>query len=300
MEVGKPTKESSEMSIGAINNPTAFSVYTNYATSSSSLEKSMARMSTGIKSVVDDSAGVAISERMRSEARSTAMARNNVENGISFLQTADGWLQRINDMLARMHELAVEANDGTKTNTDRDNIQQEFSQLQSEIGRIGDQAAKFNDTMLFDTTYAAGKETQVGASEGQTLSISLANLLSSSGVDVNNGVGTSVAWSQILDANSTLVTSGHATSAIANLHSAINFIAQTRASIGGQQSRMEHTRAGLLSYEDNLRAAESKIRDVDMAHESAEMTKYQILSQIGNAMLAQANQLGQGVLQLIG
>lgn len=259
----------------------------------------MTRLSTGVKSVVDDSAGVAISERMRSEAKSTAMARNNVENGISFLQTADGWLQRVNDMLARMHELAVEANDGTKTETDRGNIQQEFAQLQEEIGRIGNSAAKFNGTALFDNTYAgSGKATQVGASHGQTLNIKLANLQSSSSVNVSS-TGT-VSWKTIMTAGSTRVTSGAASDAIKNLKDAINFIAQTRAGIGGQQSRLENTRAGLLSYEDNLRDAESKIRDVDMASESAEMTKYQILSQIGNAMLAQANQLGQGVLQLIG
>jgi len=289
------------MAIGAINNPTAFSVYSNYVSSSNSLQKSMSRMSTGTKSVVDDSAGVAISERMRSEARSTSMARNNVENGISVLQTADSWLQRTNDMLARMHELAVEANDGTKTSSDRANIQQEFGQLQSEIKRIGDSAAKFNGSSLFDTTYSAGRSTQVGASSGQTLSITLANLQSSSTVNVNGttGVG-SVNWNQILDSGTTKVTSGSASTAITNIHSAINFIASKRASIGGQQSRMEHTRAGLLSYEDNLRAAESKVRDVDMARESSEMTKNQILSQVGNAMLAQANQLGGSVLQLIG
>ena len=288
------------MSVGAINNPTAFSIYANYSASSTNLKKSMTRLSTGVKSVVDDSAGVAISERMRSEARSTAMARNNVENGISFLQTADGWLQRVHDMLGRMHELAVEANDGTKTASDRGNIQEEFSQLKSEIARVADVAAKFNERSMFDSTFAGtGVTTQVGASEGQTINIKLSNLTtgSSSQIGTAGTAATSLEWGEIIGNDMSVTT--NAVDAIKNLHTAINFISQQRASIGGQQSRLENTRAGLLSYEDNLRSAESKIRDVDMAHESAEMTKYQILSQVGNAMLAQANSLGQGVLQLL-
>ena len=99
------------------------------------MKKSMSRLSTGTIGVVDDPSGVGISERMRSQIRSTAMARHNVDNGISLLQTADAWLQKINDMLSRMHELSVEANDGSKTNADAQNIQSEFEQLQDEINK---------------------------------------------------------------------------------------------------------------------------------------------------------------------
>jgi flagellin len=268
------------VSVGTINNPTAFSVYSNYASSSTSLQKSMSRLSSGEKSVVDDGAGVGISERMRSQAASTGMARNNVDNAISVLQTADGWMQEISDTLTRMHELAVESNDATKTNDDRTNIQAEFNQLKEEIVRVVDDAAKFyGKGLLNGSTNAA---TQVGADSGQTITLNVTNL------------------SAIVDKVSNVSTQGAAGNMISELQTQIDTVSEARASVGGLQSRFEHTRSGLLTYEDNLRGAESKVRDVDMARESSEMTKNQILSQAGNAMLAQANQLSQGVLRLIG
>jgi flagellin len=180
-----------------------------------------------------------------------------------------------------MHELAVESNDATKTDDDRTNIQAEFGQLKSEINRIVDDAAKFNGKNLLDGTMS-GVNTQVGADSGQTISLVITNIASIMG-SVND-----------------VSTATHAGSMIGVLQTQIDTVSEARASAGGMQSRFEHTRAGLLTYEDNLRAAESKIRDVDMARESSEMTKNQILSQAGNAMLAQANQLSQGVLRLIG
>ena len=268
------------MSVATISNTAAFSVYTNYASSSNSLQKSMSRLSSGEKTVVDDGAGVGISEGMRSQATSTAMARNNVENAISVLQTADGWMQEISDTLNRMHELAVESNDATKTNDDRTNIEAEFSELKSEIERIVDSAAKFNGKGLLNGSITS--DTQVGADSGQTIELTVTNL------------------SATVDSIGTVSTAGHAASMIGVLQGQIDAVAQARASAGGLQSRFEHTRAGLLTYEDNLRAAESKIRDVDMARESSEMTKNQILTQAGNAMLAQANQLPQNILRLLG
>ena len=268
--------------VGAVNNTTAFSVYTSFASNSTALGKSMTRLSTGVKSVVDDGAGVGISEGMRSQARSTAMARNNVENSISLLQTADGWMQRMSDMLSRMHELSVESNDGTKTDDDRLNIEAEFGQLKSEINRIVSSAAKFNGQSLLDATFSGGVATQVGADSGQTIDIDITNMAS-----VMSGV-------------TNVLTTGAASGMITELQTQIDAVAQARASIGGLQSRFENTRAGLLTYEDNIRAAESKIRDVDAARESSEMSKHQILTQVSNAMLAQANQLPGSVLQLIG
>jgi flagellin len=195
-----------------------------------------------------------------------------------------------------MHELTIGANDATKTSEDKSNIQAEFSQLQSEIARIADSAAKFNGKALFDTTFSSGVSTQVGADSGQTVNLKLVDLKSDSTTDID-GSGGSKTWDDIIDGNKLSVTSS---SSIADLKTAIDFISTKRASIGGQQSRFETTRAGLLSYEDNIRAAESKIRDVDMARESSNMVKNQILSQVGNAMLAQSNQLPQSVLQLVG
>jgi flagellin len=288
-------KGDDEMSVGAINNPTAFSVYTNYAASSTNLSKSMTRLATGVKSVADDGAGVGISERMRSQSRSTAMARNNVENGISALQTADSWMQRLNDMLSRMHELSIEAGDATKTSTDVTNIKAEFDQLKSEIGRITDgngtaanAAAKFNSKNLLDGTFNAGVATQVGADSGQTITVSIAGLSTL-------GDGGSIAA-----VNGGALNASHAGSMAKAIAGAIDRVAKSRANVGGILSRLENTRSGLLTYEDNIRTAESKIRDVDMARESSEMTKQQILSQVGNAMLAQANQMPGSVLQLVG
>jgi flagellin len=266
------------MSVGSINNTTAFSVYSNYAASASRLQKSMSRLSSGVKSVVDDGAGVGISERMRSQAASTSMARNNVDNAISVLQTADGWMQEISDTLNRMHELAIESNDATKTDDDRANIEEEFSELKAEIVRIVDDAAKFNGKGLLNGSTNAA--TQVGADSGQTITLNITNL------------------SAVADSVSTVSTAGKASNMIAELQTQIDAVGQARAAVGGLQARFEHTRAGLLTYEDNIRAAESKIRDVDMARESSELMKNQILTQAGNAMLAQANQLPQSILSL--
>ena len=140
------------MSLYVNNNSAAFNVFSSYTSNLNGLRGSMSRLSSGVKSVKDDAAGVAISERMRSQARGSAMARNGVENGLSLLQTADSWMQKMNDMLGRMHELGVEAADGTKTTGDKANIQTEFKELQDEIARITSKstaAGKFNGLFLF-------------------------------------------------------------------------------------------------------------------------------------------------------
>lgn len=292
------------MSVGAINNPTSFAVYSNYSNSMNKLSTSMRKLASGTKGVRDDAAGVAISEQMRSQTRGTAMARNNVENALSMLQTGDGWLQQINNVLIRMHELSIEAGDASMTGGDRSNIQSEFTQLQSQLTDIGDKSARFNEKNLFSSgfTASAGAITQLGADAGQTMSITLENLKS----DASTSMGTNN-WSTLLGTTSIHLSAGTQASALAGasrsitrIQEAINFISDTRATLGAQMSRLEQTRSGLMTYEDNIRAAESKIRDVDMARESSEMTKKQIQSQVGNAMMAQANQLPAGIVQLLG
>lgn len=256
-----------------VNNSTAFSAYTNLTSSSNKLNSSMSRLSKGIKSSVDDAAGVGISERMRAQARGTAMARQNVENGISALQTADSWMQGINDMLGRMKELAVESGDVTMSADDKANINVEYKALSDEIGRIADNV-EYNGQGLLN-----------GSLNGDTV------------VDADGGVINIAAMTLTgLDTSLGSVAAG----ALAAVGSAIDTVTTMRATLGATQNRFENTRAGLLTYEDNIRAAESKIRDVDMARESSNMVKEQILSQVGNAMLTQANQLPQGILQLIG
>jgi len=280
---------------GTINSPTAFSAYTDYSIASLNLNSVMRRLAQGTKSVVDDGAGVAISERMRSQATSSNMAMHNTENAVSLLQTADTWMQQISDHLARMHELAVSAADGTKTTQDKTNIQTEFSALQNEVQRITGTAAKFNGQTLFDTTFSAGKATQVGADSGQTINITLADLASTATTNLSTGFN----WSALAD-SAFSVTNAAAGNVIEGLQTAVNFIAQKRASVGAQQSRFEKTRSALISYENQIRGAESKVRSIDTAREAADLTKYQILSQIATAMMAQGNQMPASAVQLVG
>lgn len=313
------------MSIAVNNNTSAFSIWSNFSNNTVNMKKAMGHLSTGVKNVEDNPSGVGISERMRSQARNVSAARSNVENSLSLLQTADSWMQKINDMLGRMSELGIEAGDGTKTAGDKENIQTEFKELQTEIERITSKstaAAKFNGLYLFrggngvSVTSGDGVETgsmnvQIGPDTGQTVDISLKDLQVNNTETIGTTVSyvynstnvatgstrTEVEWSSMIDSSKMSVTS---TDVVGKLAKAIDFISNARATNGAQQNRMEQTRSGLLSYEDNLRAAESKIRDVDMARESTDFAKFQILNQVSNAMLAQANQLPGQVMQLIG
>ena len=316
------------MSLQVFNNTAAFNVWTNFTGNSMGLSKSMNRLASGTIGTADDPSGVGISERMRSQARNVNMARNNVDNATSLLQTADSWLQKINDMLSRMSELAIEGGDGTKTTEDKANIDIEFTQLQEEITRITSRntsAAKFNGLYLFrggngvavttgggDKVGSGSITVQIGADTAQTVDLQLSNL-EVTNTDVigtvvtfsydsnNNVIGSSqdtVTWASIIDANNGM--SIGTPNVVGKLSEAIDFISNARARNGAQQNRLDQTRSALLSYEDNLRSAESKIRDVDMAFETTQFNKFQTLSQVGNSMLAQANQLPQQVLQLLG
>jgi flagellin len=305
------------------NNSAAFNVWTNFSANTTKMQKSMGHLATGTKSSADDPSGIGISEKMRSQSRNVAQARSNVDNSISLIQTADSWLQKINDMLARMSELSIEANDGTMTLEDKSNVQIEFNALQEEISRITSKstsAAKYNGLYLFrggngvavvtgDSVQTGNISVQVGPDNGQVIDLRLVDLQQSNtevigttvsyGYDANNTVTSSarnaVSWSSIVD-----TVSAGGTDSIGQLSKAIDFIANSRARLGAQQNRLEQTKSALLSYEDNLRSAESQIRDIDMAFETTNFAKYQVLSQVGNSMLAQANQLPQQVLQLLG
>ncbi len=307
------------------NNSTAFNIWSNFTKNTMGVQKSMGRLSTGIKTVEDDPSGVGISERLRAQARNTATARQNVDNGISLTQTADAWLQKMNDILARMSELTIAANDGTKTETDKDNIRVEFSQMQSELARITSKstaAAKYNGLYLFrggngvavatgDGVKQGSLTIQIGADTGQTIDLDIRDLQITNTDSIGTVIGysydathavigssrTAVQWGSIIDSAKFSVTSA---SAIGKVAKAIDHVANARASIGAQQEQLDHARTGLLAYEDNIRAAESKIRDIDVAREATNLANKQILSQVGNAMLAQANQLPSQVLQLLG
>jgi flagellin len=306
------------------NNQAAFNVWTSYTQNVSEMQTSMSKLSTGEISNTDDPAGIGISERMRAQYNGVAMARQNSDNAISLLQTADAWLQKISDQVSRMKALAIEAN-GIMSDTDKANIQTEFKAMQEEITRITSKytaAGKFNGLYLFrggsgvavttkDSVESGNITVQIGADVDQEITLSLKDLQVTNTAVIGTvntysyGTGTtvlgsshsSVSWASIIDTSKMSVSSS---GSLGKIDAAIDYVANARASMGSQQTRVEQTRSGLLTYEDNLRAAESKIRDVDMARETTIFSKYQVLTNASNAMLAQANQLPSTVLQLLG
>ena len=320
------------------NNVPAFGVWVNYTSSVSNMRASMSKLSSGLRitSAADDPAGLAMSERMRSQIRNSSMAAQNIQNYQAYIATADSWMQKIHDLLHRMSELAVSANDGTKTQTDRSNLQAEFEQLQTEIVRItsGSLArGKFNTANLFDGTRIT---VQTGPDAGQwfcgdglALDRFSGAVLGNTAINFSCGqykldtdgnviLNSSAAGANLVEARWSMIlvkggagvgqnvngieisTRAGATRASAFLALAVDHVSRQRAILGAQASRLSYSLDGLRTYEENIRSAESQIRDVDMALESTEFTKYQILTQVGTAMLAQANALPQSVLQLIG
>jgi flagellin len=288
------------------NNSPAFSVWKNYTNSVQNMRKSMSKLSSGLKieSAGDDPAGLAMSERLRAQFRNSAAASTNIENQISYLQTADSWLQKIHDILGRMAELAVAANDGTKSPIDRGNLQSEFRQMQLEVQRItsgASAAAKYNGSQLFQ---GGTKSLQVGPDYGQEFTAQSIDLRVTNSAAIgtfSTGTGGTVEWGSLINTgNVSISVQSLAGKAVGKMNVGIDYISQKRAIVGAQQSRLSHTLEGLRTYEDNIRASESRIRDVDVAKEATSFSKYQILTQIGTAMLAQANALPQSVVRLIG
>jgi flagellin len=215
---------------------------------------------------------------MRSQVRGLAQAQRNIQDGISMVQTAEGNLDEVHSMLQRVRELAVQYKNGSLDSNARTSIQNEVNQLASEITRIGQQA-QFNGIDLLRNTGTTSF--QVGANDGQTIAINTISLA--------NTVGTSY----------TTLTAG-TNSDISEIDAAISAVSSARATYGAVQNRLEHTLSLQAAYQENLTAAESRIRDVDMAEEMVNLTKTQILQQAGTAMLAQANQAPQSVLKLLG
>jgi flagellin len=246
--------------------------------------KSTEKLSSGyqINRAGDDAAGLAISEKMRSQIRGLDKASKNAQDGISAIQTAEGALNETHSILQRMNELATQAANDTNTTVDRSNIKAEMDQLTSEIDRI-QSTTQFNTMNLLDGTFT-GKKLQVGALSGQTISISVNNMNSSSlGV---NGL--------TVDSNANAGTS------MSKVQAAIDKVSTERSKLGAIQNRLEHTIANLDTTSENTSAAESRIRDTDMAKEMVTYSKNNILSQAGQSMLAQANQSTQGVLSILG
>ncbi len=287
-----------------LNNAPAFTVWKTYTSNVDHMRKSMSKLSSGlgIQSAGDDPAGLAMSERMRAQYRNSAAASKAIESTVSYFQTSDSWLQKMHDILGRMAELAIAANDGTKSTTDRENLQEEFNQMQKEIARIADgttAAAQYNGEALFQGVKVT---VQVGPDSGQEFTTTSINLKTDSTSTLGSVNGKAVTWKSLVASagNVSISRASAAGAAVGKVNLGIDFISKKRAIIGAQQSRMTHTLEGLRNYEDNMRAAESRIRDVDVARETTNFSKYQILTQIGTAMLAQANAMPSGVMSLVG
>jgi flagellin len=249
--------------------------------SSANLSKSLARLSSGSKitSPADDSAGLAVSMKLNATISRTSAAQNNVGNAISFNQTQDGYLQKVNDALNRMSELSVLAQDVTKTTSDRALYNQEFSTLGTYVSDVA--TKDFNGVSLF-----------TGSSLAVT-SDSDGNTFSNVGVNLGNTTYTTAT-------GSTIDTVSHASTALTNVKAAINQLASDRANIGSNIESLGYYNDQLASLNNNLSAAKSRITDVDVAQESTNYAKQNILVQSGTAMLAQANSMPQSVLRLLG
>ena len=262
-----------------------------------SLATSMQRLSSGLRvnSARDDAAGLAIADRMNTQVRGMNVAIRNANDGISLAQTAEGGLAVIGDMLQRMRELSVQAINSTNTSGaagDLAALNQEFTQLRDEVNRTIS-AVQFNGTSLFTTTN--NFDFQVGANSGQTITIAGAAL------NINNATGGMSGVTQSTGAASGLNTSTNAANSgvLSALDTALSTLNATRATLGAVQSRFENTVNFLRSSVENQAAARGRIMDADFASETANLSRAQILQQAGTAMIAQANQLPQGVLALL-
>ena len=266
--------------------------------------KSTEKLSSGyrINRAADDAAGLSISEKMRSQIRGLDKASSNAQDGISAVQVAEGALNETHSILQRMNELATQAANGTNTTADKNAIQSEINQLTSEIDRI-QSTTQFNTMNLIDGSFT-GKNLQVGSLSGQSIVLSIGNMNASSLFGQANTAGTLQAGNstQAQGAyNSKLSVSSFtaAGTAMKAIQSAIEKVSNQRSDLGAVQNRLEHTIANLDTASENTSAAESRIRDTDMAKEMVTYSKNNILAQAGQSMLAQANQSTQGVLSLL-
>jgi flagellin len=266
------------MSLRINTNVEAFNAHRQLAGTSDKLAKAMERLSSGyrINRAADDAAGLAISEKLQGQIGGLDQAQRNAQDAISLVQTAEGSLQEVHSMLQRVRDLAVQYKNGSLSASDKSAIQSEINMLASEVERIGS-SAQFNGILLLS---AANMITfQVGAEDGEVITVSTISL----------GQGVPAAAFQMTAAGAD----------ISEIDAAIDAVSAQRAQFGAVQNRLEHTLSNLSIYEENLTSSESRIRDVDMAAEMVNFTKLQILQQSGTAMLAQANQTPQSVLQLL-
>jgi flagellin len=275
------------------NNVEAFNTHRQLTHTSLQASKAMEKLSSGyrINRAADDAAGLAISEKMRGQIGGLAQAQRNAQDGISLVQTAEGALTEVHSMLQRVRDLKVQYNNGTLSDDDKVAIASEVAQIAGEVKSIVD-TTKFNGNNVFG---AATFSFQVGANDSETITTTAANF---SGAIASGGLS---GLTNITDAAgaSTALNAGGNLANISTLDTAIKNVSSKRADFGAVQNRLEHRLNNLATYQENLTASESRIRDVDMAAEMTKFTKLNILQQAGTSMLAQANQAPQSVLSLL-
>ena len=272
------------MSLRIQNNVEAFNAHRQLTATSSKAAKAMERLSSGyrVNRASDDAAGLAISEKMRSQIGGVAQAQRNAQDGVSLVQTAEGALTEVHSMLQRIRDLKVQSDNDTLNDDDRGAIREEIKALGAEISDIQSQT-KFNGIELLNNSTAT-VSFQVGANTGEQIT---ADVSAISGLSTIAGL-TAASTDAVVDAID-----------IDAVDDAIQAVSTRRADLGAVQNRLEHRLNNLGAYQENLVASESRIRDVDMAQEMVNFSKLQILQQAGTAMLAQANQSPQGVLSLL-
>ena len=274
------------------NNIEAFDTHRQLLASSNAAAKSMEKLSSGyrINRAADDAAGLAISEKMRGQIGGLDQAQRNAQDGVSLVQTAEGALNEVHSMLQRVRDLKVQFDNGTLNSDDKDAISAEVSQIGQEIGNIAT-GTKFNgNALLGGSTF----KFQVGANDGETITttgVTLGNSIAAGGLSDLSSLATGSAASAAFATG--------ALSTVDAIDTAIKNVSTARANFGAVQNRLEHRLNNLATYQENLTASESRIRDVDMASEMTAYTKNNILQQAGTSMLAQANQAPQNVLSLL-
>ncbi len=270
------------MGMRIYNNVEAVNAHRQLGITNANMNRAMERLASGLRinRAADDAAGLAVSESMRSRIRGDQVAMRNAQDGISMVQVADGALGSTVDMLQRVRDLAVQAANGVLTDQQRSNLQAEVANIMAEVDATG-LNTEFNSHKILYTAFVA--TIQVGSASGQVVTFATVTVsqgsLGVSGIDIGTMTG--------------------AVAALASIDTAINTLVSNRAQMGAVQNRLEAVIARLGVTTENLQAAESRIRDADMAAEMVTFTKNQILTQSGTAMLAQANQAPQGILQLL-
>jgi len=279
------------MAITINTNVASLNAQRNLGSTQMSLQGNLGRLSTGLRinTAADDAAGLAISEKLKSQIRSLGQAERNANDGVSLLQTAEGAMNEISGIMSRMRELAVQSANGTLGDTERGFLDDEFQALSAEIDRIAD-VTEFNGQALLDGSASAlSMQVGINASSSDTLTVAISDMHASELGGTSSNIST-------VDISSV---SG-AQSALSVIDGAISDISASRASLGAVQNRLNVTISNLGSARENLSAANSRIRDVDVASETAALTRNSILMQAGVSVLAQANQMPSVALSLLG